>query len=75
VKKDNKENEQEEKKVNRSKSKDPKKKAKKDDTESEEEHKTNASAVPEKIFMTWKKPDQKGGKKTFVDDFVKKARD
>ena len=25
--------------------------------------------------MTWKKPNQKGGKKTFIDDFVKKARD
>lgn len=76
-KKANKENEQEEKKVSRSKSKEPKRKNKKDETESEEEEiKTNTSAISEKFFLTWKKDSKaKGGKKAFIDDFVKKARD
>ena len=63
--------------MSRSISKEPKKKAKRDETESEEEEvKTNVSAISEKVFLTWKKDqDAKGGKKAFIDDQVKKARD
>ena len=60
-----------------SKSKELKKKPKKDDTESEEEKvKAHSSLISEKVCLTWKKgSDAKGGKKTFIADHVKKARD
>ena len=63
--------------MSRSKSKEPKKKTKKDETESEEEEvKADLSAISEKVFLTWKKgSDAKGGKKAFIEDHVKKARD